>query len=212
MLSKHRRQTLLWVSVETVHIKQTQQNLHVPISSEQATGREVWKALLEVVHNLSEIMLQTVPNFWKVGKGYMEGKYQSRSTSDKAHTTKSKNREGRRSSSQVKVMTNEIVNTYITLLGEFFALSSNTTSPQVPTGGEINAGAQELPTFVAPNCNGLAAGWWLIKIMAELSECTNDIGGLSHLGNEAIEGLKEFMTSVKWKFTEAVCSVWIKGL
>ena len=39
-------------------------------------GHEIWKLIFELVRNLSEVLLQTIPGFWKVAKGYMEGKYQ----------------------------------------------------------------------------------------------------------------------------------------
>lgn len=44
--------------------------------SECGAGHEVWKLIYDLVHNLSEVILQTLPSFWKVAKGYMEGKYQ----------------------------------------------------------------------------------------------------------------------------------------
>ena len=40
-----------------------------------AAGNEVWKLIFELVRNLSEVLLQTLPSFWKVAKGYMDGKY-----------------------------------------------------------------------------------------------------------------------------------------
>ena len=184
------------------------------VTAEQANGHEAWKALIDVVHNVSEIMLQTLPNFWKVGKGYMDGKYQSRSSTDKAHPSKAKNRDGRRSTTQVKVMTNEMINMYISLLGEFFNLSSSTTllTPQPNADGGADLAEPDLPSFAPGNCNALATGWWLLKVLGELNDCTNDIGGLANLGSEAMNGFKEFMSSVRWRFTEAICAIWVKGV
>ena len=195
-------------------IKSSKPNLKTGLAlAEQASGFEVWKALVEVVHNLSEILLQTLPNFWKVGKAYMEGKYQSRSSSEKSHSSKSKIKEGRRSSSQVKVMTNEIINTYISLLGDFFTLSSSTAlSPRINNNQNETLATQDMPKFASPNCNALAAGWWGLRVLGELSDCTNDIGGLTNLGSEAMNSLKEFMSSVRWRFTETVCKIWVKGV
>lgn len=39
-------------------------------------GHEIWKLIFDLVRNLSDVILQTLPSFWKVAKGYMEGKYQ----------------------------------------------------------------------------------------------------------------------------------------
>ena len=44
--------------------------------SEAGAGHEIWKLIFDLVRNLSEVILQTLPSFWKVAKGYMEGKYQ----------------------------------------------------------------------------------------------------------------------------------------
>ena len=46
---------------------------------EGGAGAEVWRLTLEVVRQLNEVLLQTLPSFWKVAKGYMEGKYQKAS-------------------------------------------------------------------------------------------------------------------------------------
>jgi exocyst complex component 2 len=41
----------------------------------KGTGHEVWQVILGLVKNLSEVILTTVPNFWKIAKNYTEGKY-----------------------------------------------------------------------------------------------------------------------------------------
>ena len=41
----------------------------------QATGHEIWQSVLDMVKSLSETMLASLPNFWKIAKGYMDGKY-----------------------------------------------------------------------------------------------------------------------------------------
>ena len=41
----------------------------------QAGGYEVWQSVLTMVKNLSEVMLGSFPNFWKISKGFLEGKY-----------------------------------------------------------------------------------------------------------------------------------------
>lgn len=42
----------------------------------RAAGNEGWKALLEFVRIPSEILLRELTPYWKVVKGYLEGKYQ----------------------------------------------------------------------------------------------------------------------------------------
>lgn len=41
----------------------------------KGTGHEVWQVTLELVKSLSEVILTTVPNFWKIAKSYTDGKY-----------------------------------------------------------------------------------------------------------------------------------------
>jgi hypothetical protein len=41
----------------------------------QSGGHEVWNAVFDLVKNVSEIMMSTLPNFWKIAKGFLDGKY-----------------------------------------------------------------------------------------------------------------------------------------
>lgn len=180
---------------------------------DQAAGHEAWKALADLVHTDCEALLQTIPNFWKVAKAYLEGKYQHKETSSGKGNKRAEhmNASNRRSPTQVRVMTREIINLYISLLSEFFKLSSDTTSPSVPQGQQGDNAGPPLPSFVPSQTGALAAGQYLLKILAELSDCTNEIGGLSNLGTEAQNTLKEFMNAMKWKFTDVLCNLWTRG-
>lgn len=44
-------------------------------TSGKGVGHEAWKTMLDLVKNLSEVILSTLPNFWRIAKNYMEGKY-----------------------------------------------------------------------------------------------------------------------------------------
>ena len=41
----------------------------------QAGGQEVWEAIQTMVKNVSEAMLTPLPNFWRISKSFMEGRY-----------------------------------------------------------------------------------------------------------------------------------------
>lgn len=41
----------------------------------KSSGWEAWQAILELVKNLSEVILSNLPSFWRIGKSYMEGKF-----------------------------------------------------------------------------------------------------------------------------------------
>jgi exocyst complex component 2 len=44
-------------------------------SAAQSGGHEVWSAVFDLVKNISEVMMSALPNFWKIAKGFLEGKY-----------------------------------------------------------------------------------------------------------------------------------------
>lgn len=46
-----------------------------PFLSAQSGGHEVWNAIQIMVKNLSEAMLSPLPNFWRISKSFMEGRY-----------------------------------------------------------------------------------------------------------------------------------------
>ena len=188
------------------------------VSAEKGAEHEVWKSLLELVHNLCEILLQTIPNFWKVAKGYMDGKYQRKDSSNdrkkhhNAHRGDDNNSGGgRRNPTQVRVMTNEIINLYISLFSELLTLSSSmATSPRLHDGSGQEANLPALPPFVPPNSNALTTGFYLLKALSELSDCTNDIGGLANIGIEIQNNLKDFLSTVRFRFLESICAVWVR--
>lgn len=41
----------------------------------EAAGHEIWQAILDMVKGISEALLSSLPNFWRIAKGYMDGKY-----------------------------------------------------------------------------------------------------------------------------------------
>jgi hypothetical protein len=50
-------------------------NLFLFLFAAQSGGHEVWNAVFELVKNVSEVMMSALPNFWKIAKGFLEGKY-----------------------------------------------------------------------------------------------------------------------------------------
>ena len=41
----------------------------------QSGGHDVWNAVFDMVKNISEVMMSSLPNFWKIAKGFLDGKY-----------------------------------------------------------------------------------------------------------------------------------------
>lgn len=44
-------------------------------STAQSGGHNAWNAVFDMVKNVSEVMMSTLPNFWKIAKGFLDGKY-----------------------------------------------------------------------------------------------------------------------------------------
>lgn len=41
----------------------------------QGGGHEIWETIWEMVKAMSEVLLSSLPNFWKVAKNFLEGKF-----------------------------------------------------------------------------------------------------------------------------------------
>lgn len=111
-------------------------------------------------------------------------------------------------------MTQDIITLYVTLLSQFFSLSSSTHSPPSATtgfGGAVdNDAPPPLPAFVPPGTNTTTMGHWLLKTLNELTECVSDMSALE-LAGEASGSLKELVASTRWRFEEAICAGWVRG-
>ncbi|BGO96556.1 Exocyst complex component SEC5 [Rhodotorula toruloides] len=169
---------------------------------ENAAGAEVWRLIFDFVRNLNEVIMQTLPSFWKVAKGYMEGKYQKKNTSSSAAS--------RRSPTQCRVMTQDIVTLYVSLLSQFFTLSSSTSPPvATKTGADDLNATPPMPSFVPPIANATTNCHWLLRVLNELMECVSEMSALE-LSGEATQSLKELVASTRWRFEEAICSGWVR--
>ncbi|GAA6006556.1 hypothetical protein JCM10207_004971 [Rhodosporidiobolus poonsookiae] len=174
---------------------------------ENAAGVEVWRLIFDLVRNLNEVIMQTLPSFWKVAKGYMEGKYQKKNASSTSAS--------RRSPTQCRVMTQDIVTLYVSLLSTFFTLSSSTHSPTIPLSNPSSNPAEDLnatppmPPFVPPVSSSTTNCHWLLRVLNELMECVSEMSALE-LAGEATQSLKELVASTRWRFEEAICSAWVR--
>lgn len=115
----------------------------------------------------------------------------------------------RRSPTQCRVMTQDIVTLYVTLLSQFFTLSSSTNySPSL--GASADPDAHPIPPFVPPSSNAPTICYWLQKTLNEMTECVNEVNALE-LAGEASASLKELVASTRWRFQQAICGSWVRG-
>ncbi|GAA5980926.1 hypothetical protein JCM10908_003921 [Rhodotorula pacifica] len=165
---------------------------------ENAEGAEVWRLVLDFVRNLNAVILQALPSFWKVAKGYMEGKYQKKSSTA--------NQAQRRSPAQVRSMTHDIVTLYVALLSQYF--SSPSPAALAQDANDPNA-TPPMPEWVPLSSNATTNSHWLVRILNEIADCGAELGALE-LSGEVTQTLKEIVSHVRGCFESAVCSGWIR--
>ncbi|GAA5960084.1 hypothetical protein JCM8115_004527 [Rhodotorula mucilaginosa] len=165
---------------------------------ENAEGAEVWRLILDFVRNLNSVILQVLPSFWKVAKGYMEGKYQKQRPAA--------NPAQRRSPAQVRSMTHDIVTLYVTLFSQFFA--APTAAALAQDANDPNA-TPPMPEWVPLSSNATTNSHWLIRVLNEIVDCGAELGALE-LSGEATQTLKDVVMHARSCFQAAVCSGWIR--
>ncbi|KAF8480248.1 exocyst complex component Sec5-domain-containing protein [Russula ochroleuca] len=157
----------------------------------QSGGHEVWNAVFDLVKNVSETMMSTLPNFWKIAKGFLEGKYKKNTP---AITS-------RRSPSQVRMMALDIIKLYVSLLSEFFVFSDMAVMTP-PTEG---SSAQLLPD----NSNSLTTAHYLMKILTEIQDNVNEINSMEISGDMS-SSLRGLLESAKWGFEDVLTHAWVR--
>ncbi|KAF7349307.1 Exocyst complex component SEC5 [Mycena sanguinolenta] len=153
----------------------------------KCAAEPAWQAISDMVKTLSEIVLSSLPNFWRISKSFMDGKFKRPQAAS------------RRSPSQCKTMALDIIKLYISLISQFFKLSDMAvTSP----GGST---PPELPT----NSNSLCTAHYLMKILGEIQETVNELNAME-ISNETASGLKSLLESAKWRFEDLLITSWLR--
>jgi exocyst complex component 2 len=150
----------------------------------QAGGHEVWQAIWDMVKNISEVMVSSLPNFWKIARSFLEGKFKRPSSS-------------RRSSSQCRQMALDIIKLYINFLSEFFILSDVLS----------NSSTTNSPEHFPSHSNSLTTAHWLTKILSEVQDCVAEIGALELGEGGLVKGLVE---SARWRFEDVLVKSWLR--
>ncbi|KAJ7275010.1 exocyst complex component sec5 [Mycena rebaudengoi] len=150
-----------------------------------------WQAALDMVKTISEIVLTSLPNFWRISKSFMDGKFKRPQSAS-----------SRRSPTQCRTMALDIVKLYISLISQFFKLS-DMAAVMSPGGNNTNPPA--LPT----NSNSLCTAHYLMKILGEVQETVNELNGME-ISNEVSSGLKSLMESAKWRFEDILVTAWLR--
>jgi exocyst complex component 2 len=97
----------------------------------------------------------------------------------------------------------EIVQLYISLLSQFFALSDKAVATS-------STDSTPLPSFVPQGSNSVVAASHLSKILGDISESVSDVS-TAELSGDAALGLRNLLESARWKFEVALCQLWLQG-
>ncbi|KIK99659.1 hypothetical protein PAXRUDRAFT_8739 [Paxillus rubicundulus Ve08.2h10] len=151
-------------------------------------GHEVWQAIFEMVKNVSEILLSSLPNFWKIAKSFIEGKFKRPSGS-------------RRSAQQCRHMALDIVKLYVSLVSEFFNLSDMVIMQR-------NGEGHSSP-LLPKQSNSLTTAHYLIKILIEFQDCVNEVTGME-IVPEAGSSFRNLIESVRWGFGDVLVHAWLR--
>jgi len=166
-----------------------------------------------MVKNVSEVMLSSLPNFWKISKSFLEGKFKkvsqvpsmdARIDINDGEQPSNSPTGARRSPTQCRTMALDVVKLYISLISEFFTLSDMAvmTSP----GGSNNT----TPPLLPLNSNSLSIAHYLMKILGEMQESVNELNAME-ISTEAASGLKNLLETAKWRFEDILINAWLRG-
>ncbi|KAA1476584.1 hypothetical protein DENSPDRAFT_807414 [Dentipellis sp. KUC8613] len=159
----------------------------------QSGGHEVWQSIVDLVKSVSEVMMTALPNFWRIAKGFFEGRFKKTSLGSSS----------RRSPSQVRTMALEIVKLYISLLSQFFMLSDMAVMTPPAAGGGTT------PPHLPVHSNVLTTAHYLMRVLGEVQECVNDVGAME-ISGETGASLKSLLESARWRFEDVLVQAWLR--
>ncbi|KII91212.1 hypothetical protein PLICRDRAFT_173102 [Plicaturopsis crispa FD-325 SS-3] len=159
----------------------------------QTGQQEVWQAVWDMVKNISEVMLSNLPNFWRVSRSVLEGKFKKPTGTGGT----------RRSPTQCRTMALDVVKLYIALLSEFFTLSDMAVMAS-PSGSHNTT-----PPLLPAHSNAMTTSHYLMKILGEVQDSVNEVNGME-ISNEAASGLKGLLESARWRFEDILTRAWLR--
>ncbi|KAF9226332.1 hypothetical protein BS17DRAFT_698632 [Gyrodon lividus] len=159
-------------------------------------GHEVWQVVFEMFKNISEILLSSLPNFWKIAKSFIEGKFKRVGSTFNFRPSGS-----RRSAQQCRHMALDIVKLYVSLVSEFFNLSDVAVMQRNTQSSS--------PPLLPSHSNSLTTSRFLIKILIEFQDCVNEVTGMEIVA-EASASLRNLMESARWRIGDVLINAWLR--
>ncbi|KAF9899304.1 hypothetical protein BX616_003108, partial [Lobosporangium transversale] len=170
---------------------------------------KIWLAISTGVKTLSELLMRLLPDFWKLATTFMEDKLQK--------VQPQKRRTGGNTVDTQKVaqchgMVREIIELYSSQMTSML-IDNLIPEPQPLPNDEKNHGQQgegeerDQAQRISRKENSVVTAFFLSKMVTEVSNCVNDVNGLSIRGG-AFMVLVDLMQRVRWKFVEVLCELW----
>ncbi|CAA7268400.1 unnamed protein product [Cyclocybe aegerita] len=160
-----------------------------------SAAEPAWLAVLDLVRYISEAISSSLPNFWRISKNFIDGKYKKPTNTSSG---------SRRSPSQCQTMAFDIVKLYISLISQTFVLSDMVvmTSPS-------NAATYTHPPLLPVDSHSPSTAHYLHKILGEVQECVNEINALE-ISSDVSNGLKSLIESLKWRLEDVLVNAWLR--
>ncbi|RSH82118.1 hypothetical protein EHS25_006051 [Saitozyma podzolica] len=158
-----------------------------------------WLAVQNLVKQLCEYVVRSVPSFWRIAKACMDGKYLKRDPSGKISSTS-------RPASTCRSMCLEIVKLYTSYLSQFFTLSDVALAESSP---RREGSDPPVPPFVPEGSSVLTACFFAERLVEEVAECVGELMSVD-LGPEAGNSLKAMTDSMRWRMGEAIAATWTR--
>ncbi|GES86089.1 exocyst complex component Sec5-domain-containing protein [Rhizophagus clarus] len=188
-----------------IRLRNSIRNVNIRDFDSLIAGKErdvqMWKAILEIVKSLSDLLLRCLPDFWKLSKSFMDGKFQK---SPAVLSTNKRRRQGMdlRKVDQCEKMASGVIELYASFLSELFTLSP--VPNEIPDTPTIK---YEKPSFVPLQSDSVTTCYFLTRILNEMNECVNDINSIN-MASEASGTLSQLMDQTRWRFLEVICEAW----
>ncbi|CAO3610183.1 unnamed protein product [Cunninghamella echinulata] len=180
------------------------------LEAEDEFDLRVWKAIYDSVKTLSALLVQSLPDFWRLSKAFIEGKFKNKASSGSTQNNgSSSGNRGRRANvdlskvEQCQSMSRNIVNKYASLLSEYFSLDKTSDNHNRDDDKYVF----DMPSFLPINSNSIYVSESLTRILGNLSNCITDLHDI-HLPGEAFTGLTDLMEKARSKFIDVICLCW----
>ncbi|TFY51780.1 hypothetical protein EVG20_g10840, partial [Dentipellis fragilis] len=177
----------------------------------QSGGHEVWQSIVDMVKSVSEVMMTALPNFWRIAKGFFEGRFK---------------KAGPRLPTPLKPVSPLLRADVprLQLAAQPLPSAHNgarhrkalhhsplTILHAVRHGGDDApvGGGGTTPPLLPVHSNVLTTAHYLMRVLGEVQECVNDVGAME-ISGETGASLKGLLESARWRFEDVLVQAWLR--